>query len=76
MPKFRIGDEVQGISDPSRIGVVTEIGPAEGGSQWYRVNFGGGLKSMMPEQDLRESRPEARPCENLEAGTLDGYAEF
>lgn len=74
--KFKIGDEVQCISDPSRIGVVIEIGPDQAGMQWYRVNFGGAQRSMMPEQDLRSFKPVARPCENLEAGILDGYAEF
>ena len=34
--KFSIGDEVQSISDPGRVGVVIEIGPMHAGIQYYR----------------------------------------
>lgn len=51
--KFNPGDEVQSISDPGRIGVVVEICELHAGVQWYRVNFGGGIRPKIPEPDLR-----------------------
>lgn len=50
---YSIGDEVQSISDPSRIGAVVEIGPLHAGVQFYRVNFGMGMRTMVSEVDLR-----------------------
>jgi hypothetical protein len=74
--KFEPGDEVQSISDPSRIGVVVEICELHAGVQWYRVNFGAGDRPKMPEPDLRPFVPTDKPCDNLIGGNIDGYREF
>ena len=74
--KFKPGDEVQCISDPSRIGVVVEICELHAGVQWYRVNFGAGDRPKMPEPDLRPFVPTDKPCDNLISGKIDGYREF
>ena len=75
-PKFKIGDEVQCISDPSRIGTVVEICEYHGNVQYYRVNFGTAGRPKMPELDLRPFIPTNEPFKNLENGNIDGYQEF
>ena len=64
-PKFRIGDEVQCVSDPSRIGAVVQIGEVHAGVQWYRVNFGPAGRPKMAEVDLRLFIPTDSPYDNL-----------
>jgi len=68
--KFKPGDEVQSVSDPSRIGVVVEICEHHAGVQWYRVNFGAGDRPKMPEPDLRPFVPTDKPCDNLISGKI------
>jgi len=75
-PKFRIGDEVQSVSDPSRIGTVVEICEIHAGIQYYRVNFGAGKRPVIGEVDLRSFVPTDTPSENLSQGKIDGYQEF
>jgi len=75
-PTYKPGDEVQCISDPSRIGVVVEICELHAGVQWYRVNFGSGNRPKMPEPDLRPFVPTDKPCDSLISGKIDGYREF
>ena len=74
--KYKVGDEVQSISDPSRIGVVVEICELHTRVQWYRVNFGARDRPKMPEPDLRPFVPTDKPCDNLISGKIDGYREF
>jgi superfamily II DNA or RNA helicase len=74
--KFKSGDEVQSISDPSRIGAIVEICELHAGVQWYRVSFGAGDRPKMPEPDLRPFVPTEKPCDNLISGKIDGYREF
>lgn len=75
-PIYKPGDEVQCVSDPSRIGVVVEICEVHAGVQWYRVNFGAPGRPKMSEIDLRPFVPTDRPYDNLINGIIDGYAEF
>lgn len=75
-PGFVPGDEVQCISDPSRIGTIVEICEIHAAVQWYRVNFGGGSRPKMAEPDLRPFIPSNKPIENLINNRIDGYREF
>jgi hypothetical protein len=63
--KFNLGDEVQSISDPTRIGTIVEICELHAGVQWYRVSFGGGNRPKIPEPDLRSFIPTNKPYDNL-----------
>jgi superfamily II DNA or RNA helicase len=74
--KFNPGDEVQSISDPTRIGTIVEICELHAGVQWYRVSFGGGIRPKIPEPDLRSFIPTNKPYDNLINGKIDGYLEF
>jgi len=74
--KYRVGDEVQCISDPSRIGTVVEICELHAGVQWYRVNLGGGSRPKISEVDLRPFVPSNTPRDNLVQAKIDGYQEF
>ena len=51
--KYKVGDEVQCVSDPSRIGTVVEVSEVHAGVQWYRVNFGAARRPKMSQIDLR-----------------------
>jgi len=73
--KYSIGNEVQSISNPSRIGAIVEIGPVHADIQYYRVNFGGD-RPMIPEVDLQPYHPGKPPPQNLIDGYLAGYSEF
>ncbi|MBN2246427.1 MAG: hypothetical protein JW755_11355, partial [Candidatus Aminicenantes bacterium] len=64
-PKFKVGDEVQSISDPNRIGTIIEISDFHAGIQFYRVNFGTPQRPIISESDLRPFSPETTPCDNL-----------
>lgn len=75
-PKFKIGDEVQRVSEPNQIGTVVEICEHHAGIQYYRVNFGAVGRPKMDEIDLRPFIPAKTPAENLEIGNIDGYQEF
>jgi superfamily II DNA or RNA helicase len=75
-PRYKVGDEVQCVSDPSRIGTVVEICEFQDPHQWYRVNFGSAGRPKMPEVDLRSFKPNLTPFENLIDGNIDGYQEF
>jgi superfamily II DNA or RNA helicase len=75
-PKFKIGDEVQSVSDPNRIGTVVEICELHNDIQYYRVNFGPLGRPKKPEIDLRPYIPANDPCTNLINGNIDGYKEF
>jgi superfamily II DNA or RNA helicase len=74
--KFKIGDEIQCISDLGRIGTVVEIGEIHAGIQWYRVNLGAAGRPKMPETDIRPFVSFKSPQENLIKHKLDGYQEF
>lgn len=74
--KYRIGDEVQSISDPNLIGTIVEICEFHVDVQWYRVNFGPAGRPKKPEDDLRPFVPADSPKENLLKGNIDGYQEF
>ncbi len=74
--KFKIGDEVQCVSDPSRIGTVVEICENHAGVQWYRINYGPLGRPKQAEPDLRPYKPKASPVDNLTDGNIDGYREF
>ena len=50
-PKYKVGDEVQCVSDPSRIGTVVEVCEVHAGVQWYRVNFGAVGRPRIPAAD-------------------------
>ncbi|MDO9517208.1 MAG: helicase-related protein [Methanosarcinaceae archaeon] len=75
-PKFKVGDEIQCISDPSRIGTVVEICESHARIQYYRVNFGAGGRPKKAEIDLRRYVPNPSPYENLINGHIDEYQEF
>ena len=75
-PKYKVGDEVQCVSDPSRIGTVVEVCEVHAGVQWYRVNFGVAGRPKMSEIDLRPFVPADKPSDNLLNGNIDGYQEF
>jgi SNF2 family DNA or RNA helicase len=74
--KFKLGEEVQSISDPGRIGTVVEVGEVHAGIQWYRLNFGKAGRPKMPETDLRSFVPSKSPFDNLTNRNLDGYQGF
>jgi len=74
--KFKPGDEVQSISNPSRIGAVVEICELHAGIQYYRVNFGAGIRTIIGEVDLRPFIPSETPADNLAQSKIDGYQEF
>ena len=74
--KFKIGDEVQSVSDPSRIGTIVEMGLRHAGVQYYRVNYGSGQRPMVSEVDLQPYVSSNTPIDNLKANTLSGYQEF
>ncbi|MBI4699247.1 MAG: DEAD/DEAH box helicase family protein [Nitrospirae bacterium] len=77
MITFNIGDKVQSIPDPSRIGIIERIGPIHAGLQYYHVFWGGaiGIKTV-PAVDLQCYTPAETPFENLLNGNLAGYQEF
>lgn len=75
-PKFSRGDEVQSISEPSRIGTIVEICEVHSGIQWYRVNFGSKDRPKIAEIDLRPFIATETPLESLLNGKIDGYKEF
>jgi len=74
--KFKIGDEVQSVNNPSQIGTVVEIGIFHAGAQYYRVNFGSGYRPIIDGNDLRIYQPNLKPIENLFAGNISGYFDF
>jgi SNF2 family DNA or RNA helicase len=74
--KYSPGDEVQSISDPSRIGTIVQVCEIHAGIQWYRVNFGTAGRPKVAEIDLRPYVPATSPEESLAAGNLGGYKEF
>lgn len=74
--KYKIGDEVQSISDPNLIGTIVEICEFHADVQWYRVNFGPAGRPKKPEMDLRPFVPADSPKDNLLKGNIDGYQEF
>ena len=74
--KFNVGDEVQCVSDPSRIGTVVETCEVHAGIQWYRVNFGAGMRPKIAEIDLRPFLVSDQPADNLIRSNIDGYQEF
>lgn len=75
-PKFKIGDEVQSVSDPNRNGTIVEICEQHAGLQYYRVNFGPLGRPKVAEIDMRPYVPANDPCNNLINGNIDGYKEF
>jgi len=74
--KYKIGDEIQLISDPNRIGTIVEVCEIHAGIQYYRVNFGTTGRPIIAEIDLRPFVPAQTPSDNLEQGKIDGYQEF
>ena len=74
--KFRIGDEVQSVSEPSLIGTVVEICEFHNDLQYYRVNFGPVGRPKKSEIDLRPYIPNPSPSYNLLNGRIDSYEEF
>jgi len=74
--KYKVGDEVQCVSDPSLIGTVVDICEYHAGLQWYRVNFGPAGRPKRAEIDLRSFVPSDTPADNLIKGAIDGYQEF
>ena len=74
---FHKGQEVQSITDPGKVGVITGIGPRRGGLQYYEV-FWGGIEgaAVVPGDSLRGHVPPDRPGANLLAGNLGGWWEF
>lgn len=75
-PNFKIGDEIQSVSDPNRIGTVVEVCEYHSGLQYYRVNFGPLGRPKVAEIDLRPYVPTNDPYHNLINGNIDGYKEF
>jgi len=74
-PKFKVGAEVQKVSDSTKVGVVVEIDCFHGGIWYYRVSFGGERK-IVPEPDLIPYLPESKPSDILKIGKLGNYDEF
>jgi SNF2 family DNA or RNA helicase len=74
---FKQGNKVQSKSDPSKIGVIEELGPIHAGLQYYTV-FWGGIEgtTTVPEIDLQLYHPAKTPADNLLNGNLAGYKEF
>lgn len=74
---FKNGDKVQSKSDPSKVGIIEELGPMHAGLQYYTV-FWGGIEgtTIAPEIDLQFYRPAKTPIDNLLNGNLAGYKEF
>lgn len=74
--KYKVGDEVQSVSEPSLIGTVVEICEFHNGLQYYRVNFGPVGRPKKAEIDLRPYIPNPSPSYNLLNGRIDSYEEF
>ena len=74
--KYKGGDEVQCISDPSLIGTVVQIRELHNDIQYYLVNFGPAGRTVKPEVDLRPFVPDPTPYDNLVRGNIDSYQEF
>jgi superfamily II DNA or RNA helicase len=73
--KFKIGSEVQLISDSTRIGVVVDVECFHGGLWYYCVNFGGDRK-VVPETDLLPHVLRQKPVDKLHIGKLGNCDEF
>lgn len=75
--KFEVGQEVQSKSDPSKIGIVTGLGPIHAGAQYYNVFWGGnaGTKTVSKD-DLQIHVVCERPRDSLVSNNLAGYEEF
>lgn len=71
------GDKVQSKSDPSKVGLIEELGPIHAGLQYYTV-FWGGIEgsTTVPEIDLQLYHPAKTPVDNLLNGNIAGYREF
>jgi len=75
--RFRIGQRVQSLVDSSRMGIVEEIGPIHGGTQYYKVFWGGPAGTeMVCEEDLVPVDPGMKPSEVFCAARFLGYEEF
>lgn len=74
--KYKVGDEVQSVSEPSLIGTIVEICEFHNGLQYYRVNFGPAGRPKKAEIDLRPYIPNPSPSYNLLHGRIDSYEEF
>lgn len=74
---FKQGNKVQSKSDPSKIGIIEEIGPIHAGLLYYTV-FWGGIEgtTIVPEVDLQLYQPTKTPVDNLLNGNIAGYREF
>ncbi len=74
---FKIGDKVQSKSDPSKIGIIEELGPIHASLKYYTV-FWGGIEgtTTAPEIDLQLYQPFKTPTDNLLNGNIAGYKEF
>ena len=74
---FKEGDKVQSKSDPSKVGLIEELGPIHAGLQYYTV-FWGGIEgsTTVPEIDLQLYHPAKTPVDNLLNGNIAGYREF
>lgn len=74
---FNIGDKVQDITDPGKVGLIEEIGPIQGLFQYYGVFWGGVLGSVMvPGDSLHLYSASEKPGNNLIIGNLGGWQHF
>ena len=76
MAKYKPGDEVQCVSNPSLIGTVVEVRELFDGVQYYSVRFDSATKTVKAEIDLRSFMPNPTPYDNFRNGIIDSYQEF
>jgi len=76
MAKYKPGDEVQCVSNPSLIGTVVEVRELFDGVQYYSVRFDSATKTVKAEIDLRPFMPNPTPYDNFRNGIIDSYQEF
>ncbi|HPD61369.1 MAG TPA: SNF2-related protein [Thermodesulfobacteriota bacterium] len=74
--RYKVGDEVQCVNDPGRIGTVVEVRPPHAGLYYYRVNWGSLERTVISEVALRPLNHAATPYDNLLNGYIDKYQEF
>jgi ATP-dependent helicase HepA len=74
---FALNDQVQSANDPSRVGIIRELGPLHAGQQYYLVFWGDGRGTrMVGELDLRPHAAIRSARESLIEGAFGGYPEF
>jgi len=74
--KYKVGDKVQDITDPQRIGIVSQVDQYHADIQYYRVFWGGGEETTISELHLRLYVQNASIIDKIKAGEIDDYDAF